>query len=353
MISMENIARIDRQDMFSLIRNFSKQCLTARDIAVKADLPSPGARFKNIVMCGMGGSGIGGEIFSHLFADSLDIPVFVNRAYTLPKFVSKDSLVVISSYSGKTEETVSALRALQKIQPYVLCVTSSGEVEEIAREKNYVLIKVPGGQPPRASLGYLFVPVLFALARLGIVEDQQAAFDESIELLNSISDELSHLDENKNEALHLANRLSDRTAIIYGSVEPNAALPTRWRNQISENAKALAFANLIPEMNHNEIVGWSASTAILDKTFVIFLEDDNNSQRIKTRIEATKEILLNNNVPFSELFAKGRSRLCRTFSLLYYADFVSFYMAVLNDVDPSPVANIDFLKGRLSAAYAE
>ncbi|OGC08579.1 hypothetical protein A2V82_14680, partial [candidate division KSB1 bacterium RBG_16_48_16] len=247
---------------------------------------------------------------------------------------------------------MSALRALQKIRPYVLCVTSNGEVEEIAREKNYVLIKVPGGQPPRASLGYLFVPVLFALARLGIVEDQQAAFDESIELLNSISDELSHLDENKNEALHLANRLSDRTAIIYGSVEPNAALPTRWRNQISENAKALAFANLIPEMNHNEIVGWSASTAILDKTFVIFLEDDNNSQRIKTRIEATKEILLNNNVPFSELFAKGRSRLCRTFSLLYYADFVSFYMAVLNDVDPSPVANIDFLKGRLSAAYA-
>ena len=344
----ERIDTFDKSNMFDLIKNFPQQFEKARRNAEQHTLPSLKGPIENIIFTGMGGSAIGGDLLSNLLAGSSNLPTFVNRTYSLPNFVSDKSLVIASSYSGNTEETLSALQSVADRNPYVVCITANGQLEKIAQENTYGLIKVPGGQPPRTALGYLFVSMLTVLEKLGIVADQTDDFSETLSLLREMSAMYADLEATENPTLQLAEALVGKTPIIYGTDEPNAALPTRWRNQMSENAKILAFGNLIPEMNHNEIVGWAAPTAILDKTHVILLRDDHCSTRIKVRFEATKEILQQNNVPFTELFARGQSRMCRTFSLLYYADFVSYYLAVLNKVDPTPIKNIDFLKNKLA-----
>jgi len=342
------LEKYDRSQMFSLIKNFPQQFEQAREIAQAHDLPAPDAPFEHIAFTGMGGSAIGGDLLANLLTATLTIPTYVNRSYSLPNFISKSSLVVASSYSGNTEETLTALTSVIERKPYVLCISSDGKLEQLANEHGFAFIKVPGGQPPRTALGYSFVPMLTAFEKLGIIAHQDDVFKETLALLKNMSAEYSNFEAPQNKAVQLAQTLVEKTPIIYGADEPNAALPTRWRNQMSENAKMLAFGNLLPEMNHNEIVGWASPTAILDRVHVILLQDDQNNQRIKIRFEATKEILIKNNIPFTELYAQGDSKMARTFSLIYFADFVSFYLALLNGVDPTPIENIDYLKNKLA-----
>jgi len=334
--------------MFALLTGFPQQLSKAWEIANNAAIPESREPVNNIVISGMGGSGIGGDILSNYFKNLLEIPVYVNRGYTLPQFVSKNTLLLACSYSGDTEETIQAVESVIKRKPQVVCVSSNGKLQQIARQNGYPLVKVPGGQPPRTALGYMFISLLVTLQKLRIIGDQKEAFDETLALAKQMAAELGDYSQKDNPALDLAAKLVQKTPIIYGAIEPNEALPTRWRNQFSENSKILAFSNLIPEMNHNEIVGWAKPTAILDKVHVIMLRDERNSPRVEFRFETTKEILAKHVMPVTEWPAQGRSRLCRTFSLLLPADFVSFYLAILNDVDPTAIENIVFLKKKLA-----
>ncbi len=349
MITFQKISQLDRSNMFALLTGFPRQLSTAWEIANNTTIPESREPINNIVITGMGGSGIGGDILSNHLNNLLEMPIYVNKGYTLPQFVSKNTLLLACSYSGDTEETIQALESVIKRKPSVVCISSNGKLEQLAMQNGYPLVKVPGGQPPRSALGYLFVSLLVTLQKMHIIGNQKEAFDETLSLATQMTSELGDYAKQGNLALDLASKLVQKTPIIYGASEPNEALPTRWRNQFSENSKILAFSNLIPEMNHNEIVGWAKPTAILDKVHVIMLRDDRNSPRVQFRFETTKEILAKHNIPVTEWSAQGRSRLCRTFSLLLPADFVSYYLAILNGVDPTAIENIVFLKNKLAA----
>ncbi len=348
MITSQKISRLDRSNMFALLTAFPQQLRKAWEIANNTPIPNLREAVHNIAITGMGGSGIGGDILSNHLNNLLEMPIYVNKGYTLPQFVSKNTLVLACSYSGDTEETIQALESVIKRKPMVVCISSNGKLEQLATQNGYPLVKVPGGQPPRTALGYLFISLLVTLQKLHIIGDQKEAFDETLSLATQMAAELADYSKPDNPALELATKLVRKTPIVYGASEPNEALPTRWRNQFSENSKILAFSNLIPEMNHNEIVGWAKPTAILDKVHVIMLRDERNSPRVEFRFQTTKEILAKHNVPVTELFAQGRSRLCRTFSQLLPADFVSYYLAILNEVDPTAIDNIVFLKKKLA-----
>lgn len=337
---------IDRQNMFALLTGFPEQCRRACDIARSAELPAAAPSFDHIVVTGMGGSAVGGELLGGHLAGDIEIPVLVNRDYVLPRFVNRRSLVLACSYSGDTEETLSAVNSIDGRRATVICIGSGGRLAQLASENGYAHIKVPGGQPPRTALGYLFIPLLITLERFGLI-DARSDLEETLEDLETRVRTLSRIEQEDNPARRLAQQLVKRVPLVYGSREPNAALPTRWRNQFSENAKVLAFSNLLPELNHNEIVGWSESSSILDQAHVVLLRDRDEIARVKARFDISREIIERHSVPCSECRSEGGSRLCRTFSLIVLADFTSYILALLNRQDPTPIENIDILKRKL------
>ncbi len=333
--------------MRNLILNFPKQAEEAVAIGYAAAIKLKTSKIRNIVITGLGGSAIGGDLLRAYLADKCDVPVIVNRHYYFSEYVGKHSLVIISSYSGNTEETVSAYKDAVKRKAMIFCITSGGEVERIAKKNKHPYIKIPGGLPPRAALGYSFFPTLIALSKLGFIKDQKKEIKETLALLNTLSARYSDHNAPDNRALKLAKTLRGKLPLIYSGADKFDTVNTRWRGQITENAKTLAFGHVFPELNHNEIVGWEVLTDIMKKIHVVILRDNEDYKRIKLRMDISKGIVGGLADGITEVFTEGKSLLTRTFSLLYLADWLSFYLAMLNGVDPSPVKKIDFLKEEL------
>lgn len=347
-MTSEDIEKVDHANMFALLRDFPNQVREALEIGAHADLQLKTAGLRNIVVCGLGGSAIGGDLLRSYLVSDLNIPFLVNRFYTLPRFVGPDSLVIISSYSGNTEETTTAHREALRRKARILCVSSDGITEQLARRAGSPFIKVPGGLPPRAALGYSFFPLLLALARLKLIKSKQKEITETVALLDANAQRSAGLDPATNPALALAQKLHHRIPICYSSNERFDAVNTRWRGQIAENAKALAFGNVLPEMNHNELVGWKVLENEMREMVVVFLRDAGDHKRVQMRMELTKEIIGRYTEHVEEVWSEGRSVLTRMFSLIQMGDWVSFYLAILHGEDPTPVAVIDYLKQSLA-----
>lgn len=341
------IKQYDPKGMRDLILNFPKQAEEAVAIGNAAKLKLNVSKIRNIIITGLGGSAIGGDLLRAYLADKCDVPVIVNRHYYFPEYVGKNSLVIVSSYSGNTEETVSAYKDAVKRKAVIFCITSGGEVEKMAKKHKHPYIKIPGGLPPRAALGYSFFPTLIALSKLGFIKDQKKEIKETLSLLNALSSRYSDHDAADNQALNLARTLHGKLPLIYSGADKFDTVNTRWRGQITENAKTLAFGHVFPELNHNEIVGWEVLTDLMKKIHVVLLRDAQDFKRIQLRMDITKGIIGGLADGITEVNSEGKSLLARTFSLLYLADWLSFYLAMLNGVDPSPVKKIDFLKDAL------
>lgn len=341
------IQQHDPQGMRDLILNFPKQAEEAIVIGNSSAIKLNTKKIQNIIITGMGGSAIGGDLLRAYMADKCDIPVSVNRHYYFPDYVGRNSLVIVSSYSGNTEETISAYNDAIKRKATIFCITSGGEAERIAKKHKHPYIKIPGGLPPRAALGYSFFPTLIALSKLGFIKDQKKEIKESLGLLKTLSARYSDHESTENRALNLAKRLHGKLPFIYSGADKFDTVNTRWRGQINENAKTLAFGHVFPELNHNEIVGWEVQKDLMKNIHVVILRDKDDYKRIKLRMDVTKEIISNLADGITEVHTEGKSLLARTFSLLYLADWLSFYLAMLNGVDPSPVKKIDFLKEEL------
>ena len=337
----------DPKGMRTLIRNFPQQAAEAVAIGNAASLKVKTAGVRAIVITGLGGSAIGGDLLRAYLADKCDVPVSVNRHYYFPKSVGKDTLVIVSSYSGNTEETVAAYKDAIKKKARIFCITSGGEVEKIAKKNKHPYIKIPGGLPPRAALGYSFFPTLIALAKLGFIKNQAKEIKETLALLQKLSDRYADTSSSDNTALSLAKTIHGKLPLIYSGADKFDTVNTRWRGQITENAKTLAFGHVFPELNHNEIVGWEVLKEQMKKMHVIILRDKEDFKRIQLRMEVTKGIIAPLADGITEVWTEGKSLLARTFSLLALADWVSLYLAMLNGVDPSPVKKIDFLKDEL------
>ncbi len=347
-MTLEEIRTIDRSDMYGCIRAFPQQVREAVAIGRDTSLRRVPRSVRKIVLCGLGGSAIGGDLLRSYLADELTVPLLVNRYYRLPRFVGSDTLVIISSYSGNTEETVASHQEAIRRKARILCISSNGTTERLAASRKSPLVKVPGGLQPRAALGFSFFPLLIALGKMGFVGNKAREIGETLELLERKAAEYGNPEEETNRALALANLLRDRIGVFYSSADRFDSVNTRWRGQMAENAKTLAFGHVLPEMNHNEIVGWKTLAAQMREIQVVFLRDKEDHPRVQKRMEVTRTILSVHTDRIAEAWSEGKGLLARMFSLVHLGDWVSLYLAVLHRVDPTPVEAINRLKQELA-----
>ena len=347
-MTCEEIAKVDPSGMRSLIVNFPRQVEEAVAIGMASKIKFPISRINNIVISGLGGSAIGGDLLRAYLAGEIGVPIAVSRNYVLPEYVDDRSLIVVSSYSGNTEETISSHHDAVKRKAKVLCITFGGSVKQLAAKKKHAVIEIPGGLPPRAALGYSFFPTFIVLSKLGFFKSKKKEIDETIALLKEKATVYGDPESENNPALRIAQSLYGKLPVVYSSVDRFDAVNVRWRGQLSENAKTLAYGHVFPELNHNEIVGWEVLKDSMKKIHVVILRDAEDNPRIQLRMNITKEIIKDFADGITEVHSEGKSVLARMFSLLYLGDWVSFYLAMLNGVDPTPVKKIDFLKNELA-----
>ncbi|MBI3034731.1 bifunctional phosphoglucose/phosphomannose isomerase [Candidatus Woesearchaeota archaeon] len=319
---------IDSSNMLKVIEDFPQQCRTALELPKGI---SVSGKIDKIVIAGMGGSAVGGDLLK-IYMHSSRIPVFVVRDYKVPDFVDENTLVFAVSYSGNTEETLSAYEDASKKRAKIVAVTSGGQLGSMAKKS----IKIPSGLQPRAALGYLFFPVLGVLANSGIADVKGREIEEMLDIL-------SKTDDFKAVGERIAKKIGLRTPLIYSS-EILSPVAYRWKTQFNENSKVAAFHNSFSEMNHNEIAGYQN---VNKSDFIaIFIRDAKDNERIKKRMDITKEII-SSRVDVEEIFTRGEHLLSRIFSGIYYGDFASYYLALANRVDPTPVSVIENLKKKL------
>jgi len=344
----DELRRIDTIGMFAALDGLPGQCAGAfRDLVDNVQIPEIDA-ISNIVVTGLGGSAIGGDLLRVYAAGKLPVPVTVNRDYVLPEFVGPDTLVFAVSYSGNTEETLSAYAESRSRGASVIAITTGGKLGEAAGKDGFPVIAVPGGISPRSATGYLFIPTLKILNRLGLLPDVTEEITEMIDLIRDMRKKLGPAAaEAENPAKQIARKLHGKIPVIWGSAGTTEVVAQRWKGQINENAKSPAYWNVLPELNHNEIVGFEFPSEILRKIHVVILRDERDHPRVQKRIEITKEVIQNAVDGYTEVWASGKGELARLYSLIYTGDFASVYLAALNGVDPGPVKVIDFLKREL------
>jgi len=309
----------------------------------------PAQSFKNIVVLGMGGSAIGGDLLSDYLADELSIPIVVIRGYDIPKFVDENSLVFAVSYSGNTEETLSALKRCLEAKARVIALTSGGKLALLSQENNFPVIKVPAGIQPRAAISYLFFPILKALERLSLIKERSTEIEETISILQDLSREYCAKSPSENNlAKKVALSLYQHLPLVYGSEGLLEAVAMRWKTQINENSKWPCFWNVFPELDHNEIVGYEIENTINRQVKIIYLQDKEGLLRVEQRREITRKIIEDKVAEFIVCPTKGKGKMAHMFSLIFLGDLASYYLAILNQVDPSPVAGIEDLKKELA-----
>jgi len=335
--------------MLNLLLNFPKQIEEAKVIGEKIDF-SIKATFNKVVFCGLGGSAIGADLIRSYILGECKIPIIVNRDYTLPAFVDKETLLIVSSYSGNTEETLSAYREGIKRGAKIVAITSNGELKKLAGKDGFPYIIIPGTLPPRCALGYSSIPTIVLFSKLGLIGDKEKEIDEVIQVLSELRDKAlsPQIDEDKNIAKRIANALLNKYAVIYGANQHIDAVVTRWRGQLAENAKTVSSTHVFPEMNHNEIVGWKYPKNLMKDLAVLILKDRGDHPRVQKRMDISKTIIAKEGVKIIEVDSQGDKLLSRIFSLIYIGDFISFYLAILNNIDPTPVDNVLYLKKELA-----
>lgn len=344
----------DPQDMMGAILGLPEQCDKAKQIGLTADLGDVAGRsFSSVVLAGLGGSAIGGDLLRSCYGAHLRCPVEVVRDYHLPAYVGRDTLVFASSNSGNTEETLSAYDQASRAGATVVAFTTGGELEKRATRDGVPIVKFPGGLQPRAALGNSFMPLVVVSARLGLMSEALIDdIDEATAVMRGIRDRCNpDATEQENQARRLAGSWVGKLPVIYGSQGERGLVAYRWKSQINENAKAYAVSNVFPELNHNETVGWSGAHGQGNPESVLrvcILRDDREPAHIKRRVELTKKVLGEYADGIDEAWAQGDSTIARMMSLVYLGDFASCYLAYAYGEDPTPVKVIDWLKSELA-----
>jgi glucose/mannose-6-phosphate isomerase len=326
-------------DMKNLVQNFPQQLKEAVSIGEKAEIRPSQAGIHNCVITGLGGSGIGGTIVSEIVAHDCKVPIVVNKDYFLPAFVNENSLVIVSSYSGNTEETIQAMEAALEAKAKIVCITSGGKIAELARENKCGLIIIPGGMPPRACLGYSLTQLFFVLNKLQLIGDSfKNQLNAAIALIETEQNAI------RSEAAVVADFLYKKMPVIY-TVDGYNGVATRFRQQINENSKMLCWHHILPEMNHNELVGWAGGS---DEIAVVILRNKTDYSRTQERIKISKEVFSKHTSNVKEIWSKGDSQLEKSIFLIHLTDWVSCYLADKKGIDAVEVDIINHLKGSLA-----
>lgn len=289
--------------------------------------------YKNIVISGMGGSAIPGDIIKDLLLNKSSVPIFVSREYLLPKFANEKTLLFVLSYSGNTEETISSLKDGIAKKCKIIAITSNGEIEEICKLNNIDYIKIPTAFQPRFALQFLFFPILILLKN---------DIEEIKDCIRFLREERENI---KKLAKEISLKLKNKIPLIY-SYFPYNCVAKRLRTQFNENAKVFSFVNEFPECCHNDILAWENKNS---KNFVvIILRDKEEDKKMKKRVNATKKLALKNSYKIIEIYAKGKTNLAKIFYLIYIGDFISVYLANLYNKNPMDIEIIEKLKKELS-----
>lgn len=346
------ISKLDKSNMLRLISQLPDQCKEAYDIGKDSGISKTDKDIQNIVFAGLGGSAIGADIIKVFLQNELTVPVVVCRNYTLPNFVGKKTLLFCSSYSGNTEETLSAFEGGLKKGANIITMGSGGKIKELSIKNGFKHVTIPPGYPPRTATGYMSITVLAILTKLGLIKDKEKEVMDLYSELSDLRDKEIGVDipSDKNISKKLAASIFNKYCVVYGTSDSTEAVSVRWRGQLAENSKALASSHVLPEMNHNEIVGWEFPKEVLKNIKVIMLRDKSDHKRTQMRIDISKAIIKESGAEIFEVERGGTSLLARTFSLIYIGDFVSFYLAILNNIDPTPVKRVDYLKAQLAKA---
>ena len=291
-----------------------------------------------LVVCGMGGSAIGGDLATAALGDRATRPITTVRGYALESWTGPDSLVLCASYSGDTEETLACFEAAGVAGAGRVALTTGGKLAEAARAEGVPVIGVPAGMQPRAAVVYMVVGVLECAAVCGAAPGLHSEIDTAAGVLEQVGREPL--------AQALAQSLQGTVPVIHGS-GPTAAVARRWKTQINENAESAAFWSELPEANHNEICGWDRGRAVAPFSGVVLVDPDQHP-RVQRRIELTAAEVERSGAPALRVAAPGDTRLDRVMSLVMLGDLVSVHLARLDGVDPTPVEAIERFKGALA-----
>ena len=325
--------------MNDYIDDFSNHLREAIEIANNTSLTSCTKEVRNVLICGLGGSGIGGTIVSDIISPKVDIPITATKDYSIPNFVNEQTLVIANSYSGNTEETLYALEKCQAKGAEIAVITSGGKLKAIAEENKYNKIIIPGNQPPRAMFGYAFTELFFMLNHYGIIDDSfKSDFTKAIELLDT---EKSDIQE---QAMSLAKKMYKQTPVIYVA-NGFEGVAVRFRQQINENSKMLCWHHVVPEMNHNELLGWRTN---VNDLAVVYFRNKSDYDRNQIRMDINKKVIAKFTENITEIWSKGDSLIENSLYHINLGDWVSWYLSEMNNVDAIEIDVIDFLKGELA-----
>jgi glucose/mannose-6-phosphate isomerase len=336
----------DPARMIDRIIEMPRQCRDAWTLVQDVALLDSHRGSKQVVILGMGGSAIGGALLAGLVSGECPASISFVGGYDLPAHVGPDALVITSSYSGNTAETLSAFAQAVQRECKLVAVTTGGKLGRLAEEQGIPLLQFAYDSPPRAALGYSFTLLLGLFCRLGLV-DKEDHLLEAIAVMEDWQREVAPtIPTEENQAKLLAQQLHRRLPVVYGA-GITAAVARRWKGQFNENSKNWTFWEELPELNHNAVVGYGLPKKIRKQAVVIFLRTPEDQSPIRARWEATQELLDQEGVGTAAAWGRGESALAQMFSLIHFGDMVSFYLAMLNQVDPTPVEPIERLKRRL------
>jgi glucose/mannose-6-phosphate isomerase len=340
--------QFDKSGMLDHLHRFPGQCQRAWERVMKLQLPSEYAKFSNVVIAGMGGSAIGGDIVHRLALSESRVPVRVHRDYGLPAFVDESTLVIASSYSGNTEETLSAFTQALGNRSRKLVITSGGKLKQLAEKEGIPVFVIDYQAPPRAAFPHSLIPLVGIFQKLGLLIDKSADLHEAVDILNKMSTDLIETKPlASNPAKQLANKLWGRIAVIYGA-EILSEVARRWKGEFNENSKAWAFFENFPELNHNAVVGYEFPSEAKEMVFVLMLRSSFLRPRNRLRYKVTAELLAKAGITYEFVDAIGKSALSQILSSVLLGDYASFYLSMLNKVDPTSTDAINFVKKHLA-----
>ena len=337
--------QFDKSNMQLAIKQFPEQISESFQIMSDWDINRIYENIHNILIIGMGGSAIGGDVAKALAQNDCKLPILVNRSYNIPEWVSENTLIIASSYSGSTEETLSAYKQCRDKKCSIIVLTTGGDIGDYADKFHLDKIVIPSGYQPRAALGFSFTLILILLNKLGFIKESiLKTVRDTVEPLKDLSKKMIG---DGNSALTFAKQIYKTCPIIYGSQDLTWVAALRFRGQLAENSKMLSFHNNFPEQNHNEIEGWTCNENIMSKLSIIWLKDKADHFGVESRMRISSELLFSKPCLQLNIEQSGDTRSERLLKIIHFTDWISFYAALLNEVDPTPVKRIQELKSKI------
>lgn len=342
----EILDKLNKIKMFNTAFNLSDHIENAfKKLEIEGEIAPK--NINKIVIVGMGGSGIIGNILSDWLEMKIKIPIFLWKDYNLPSWIDSNTLILAISYSGNTEEVLSSIIYAIKRKCQIVGITSNGMLLQLASKYNFPIIKIPQGYQPREAIPYLLSGGIIALCETNIIKREKVN-EEVDEVLKTLNEMKIELKKDFNKIIQLARNLCKSHIVIY-TYKPLRAAALRFKQQLNENSKCFAKVEFLPEAGHNEIVGWKADDKVLTNIKVVFLRDLIENEVMSARIKAFIDEIKNRNVKFYEVYARGNNILTRILSLIYIGDLTSITIAVIKGIDPIEIEPIRKLKKLVKA----